>query len=147
MKGGVIAILAAAVPAWFAISLWQSHQGERRLRRLAATRLTATPLEDFVRALPAIPSDVAVRAYESLQRALEYDGFPILPKDDLMSDLLLDQGKLDNVLDDEIRLSGVLMPPNISTIRTAGDFARCLYLAAQQGAPGAAPPKGVAPPS
>jgi len=69
---------------------------QRRIKRLAATRDAAAAYERFCRVFPELSDAKRREIYESLQRLVGCDAFPVEVEDNLWTTLELDQGNVES---------------------------------------------------
>jgi hypothetical protein len=117
----IVIAIAALVVAWVAITLALNLPRERRLRQLAKAR-AGDSFDGFRQSLSDLPDDVVADVYRRVQ-ALVADGFPIRATDQLMEALEIDQGALEDLIEE---LAGPKPARTGVPIVTVGDLARAV---------------------
>lgn len=121
---------------WAALMLAMNLPRERRLRSLARSRVGGDAFTAFRASLPEIPADVLLSVYRGVQDLVPGKDFPVRADDDLWRTLEVDQGSLDDLIEDLLVNPGrtaVNVSQTTSPITTVADLARAVWQTRQNG--------------
>jgi hypothetical protein len=90
----------ALVGGWLALTAAINVDQRRRLRRLAETRAGVDAFASVRESLPEIPEDLLIEVYSAVQALVPGSEFPVKADDDLLHTLEIDQGYLDDLLEE-----------------------------------------------
>jgi hypothetical protein len=115
-----------------ALTLAMNLPRGRRLRRLARSHAGSAAFAAFRTSLPEIPEDLCESVYRGVQNLVPGKDFPVRADDNLWQTLEVDQGSLDDLIDELVanpREAADSIQPPCSSIATVADLARTVWRA------------------
>lgn len=100
MSGGAsgLTVLALVFALWLGITYATHLRLERRLGRLTRERRGVDGYTELKRVVPELPDEYGNLIYRSLQDIVA-NGFPLLPDDNIWTTFEIDQGSLDDMIE------------------------------------------------
>jgi len=120
---------------WAVLALAMNLPRQRRLRKLAASRIGTDSFAAFSEMLPGMPEALLRGLYAAVQRLVPVKDFPLRPDDNLWTTLEIDEGSLDVLLENLVAegfTEASVVPEPGPQIATVADLARVVWRHRQQ---------------
>ena len=124
-----LVVISIMLGVWAAFTLALNLPRERRLQRLARSRAGVDSFATVQQSLPDVPLDVLLEIYRAVQHLIPGEDFPVRAEDNLWQTLEIDQGNLDDLIEELVGSpSGAPAASASGTpIETFGDLARATW--------------------